>query len=74
MPTVYIDDAIDFLSEVHQRQGAAISDARRLRDEGPSYLLTARTGFLQVVKDALNEIDSDAARQMALDVIADRRP
>ena len=74
MATVYIDDAIDFLAEFHQRQGAAISDARRLRNEGSSYLSTARAGFLQRVKDALNEIDSDDARQMALDVVADRRP
>lgn len=74
MPTVYIDDAIDFLSAAHQRQSIAIATGRRLRDESESFLATARSGFLQIVKDALNELDDPAAQQMATDVVADRRP
>jgi predicted proteasome-type protease len=74
MPTVYIDDAIDFLSVVHQRQSIAIATGRRLRDESASFLASARSDFLQVVKDALNELDDPAAQEMATDVVADRRP
>jgi|GEM_PF-2400103 hypothetical protein len=74
MPTVYIDDAIDFLSAAHQRQSEAITTARRLRDENDSFLASARGDFLQLVKNALNEIDAAAAKQIATDVVADRRP
>lgn len=74
MPTVYIDDAIDFLSVVHQRQSVAIATGRRLRDESGSFLASARSDFLQVVKDALSELDDPTAQEMATDVIADRRP
>jgi len=74
MPTVYIDDAIDFLSAAHQRQSEAITTARRLRDENDSFLASARGDFLQLVKNALNEIDAAAAKQIATDVVAERRP
>jgi hypothetical protein len=74
MPTVYIDNAIDFLSAAHQRQSEAITTARRLRDENDSFLASARGDFLQLVKNALNEIDAAAAKQIATDVVADRRP
>ncbi|NQW16765.1 MAG: hypothetical protein HQ478_04690 [Chloroflexi bacterium] len=74
MPTVYIDDAIDFLSVTHQRQSIAIATGRRLRDESSSFLASARSNFLQRVKDALNELDDATAKQMAIDVVADRRP
>ncbi len=74
MPTVYIDDAIDFLSVAHQRQSTAIATGGRLRDESESFLASARNDFLQIVKDALNELEDPDAQQMATDVVADRRP
>ena len=74
MPTAYIDDAIDYLRDCHERQGRAIRVAQRLRDEGADLLASAKSTQLQSVKDALNEVDDAAAKQLALDVTTDVRP
>jgi hypothetical protein len=74
MPIAYIDDAIDYLRDCHERQGRAIKVAQRLRDDGSDFLASAKSTQLQAVKDALDEIDDVVAKQLALDVTTDVRP